>query len=115
MTQNLALLFTVEAERRKQSTSIQRELPRPSDVNSNILRPSHCDPPLTDLQKAEELIKQEMLVMLHHDALTIPPALSASTKLKQPPRLNLVHHAAYLERHPFNEYEEDEVEYVSKT
>lgn len=104
----------MEAERRKQSTSVQRELPRPSDVNSNILRPSHCDPPLTDLQKAEELIKQEMLVMLHHDALKFPPALSAPTKGKQPPRLNLTHHAAYLERHPYNEYEEEEVEYVSK-
>lgn len=100
----------MEAERRKQSTSVQRELPRPSDVNSNILRPSHCDPPLTDLQRAEELIKQEMLVMLHHDSLKFPPVLSVLLKGKQPPRLNLTHHASYLERHPYQEFEEGEID-----
>lgn len=100
----------MEAERRKQSTSVQRELPRPSDVNSNILRPSHCDPPLTDLQRAEELIKQEMLVMLHHDSLKFPPVLSVLLKGKQPPRLNLAHHASYLERHPYQEFEEGEID-----
>lgn len=103
----------MEAERRKQSTSVQRDLPRPSDVNSNILRPAHCDPPLTDLQRAEELIKQEMLVMLHHDALKHPPTLSTVGKNKQPPRLNLAHHASYLERHPFQEFEEEDLEAVS--
>lgn len=103
----------MEAEFKKQSTSVQRGLPRPSDVNNNILRPSHCDPPLTELQKAEELIKQEMLVMLHHDSLKFPPVVAPQGKSKQPPKLNLAHHASYLERHPHIEYEENEIEEVS--
>ena len=32
----------------------------------------NSDPPLTDLQRAEELIKREMVVMLHHDCLETP-------------------------------------------
>ncbi|KFM72811.1 Cell division cycle 5-like protein, partial [Stegodyphus mimosarum] len=101
----------LEAERRKQSTAVQRDLPRPSDVNSNILRPSHCDPPLTELQKAEELIKQEMLIMLHNDALKNPPLQNTGSgkNKSQPIRSNLVHHAAYLERHPYKEYDEAEL------
>ncbi|CAL1262545.1 unnamed protein product [Larinioides sclopetarius] len=104
----------MEAERKKQSTSVQRELPRPSDVNSNILRPSHCDPPLTELQKAEELIKQEMLVMLHHDALKHPSQIPGTGKKPQQPRSNIAHHAAYLERHPYLEYDEEDIEEASQ-
>ncbi|GFR13319.1 cell division cycle 5-like protein [Trichonephila clavata] len=100
----------LEAERKKQSTAVQRDLPRPSDVNSNILRPAHCDPPLTELQKAEELIKQEMLVMLHNDALKNPPQTPGLGKNKPQARLNLAHHASYLERHPYQEYDETDIE-----
>ncbi|GFX99235.1 cell division cycle 5-like protein [Trichonephila clavipes] len=73
----------LEAERKKQSTAVQRDLPRPSDVNSNILRPAHCDPPLTELQKAEELIKQEIT-------------------------------SCFLsERHPYQEYDQTDIEEAS--
>jgi pre-mRNA-splicing factor CDC5/CEF1 len=63
-----------EQELKHKSTAIQRNLPRPSDMNHNILRPAEmvANQPLTDYQKAEELIKQEMLVMLHHDAISDP-------------------------------------------
>ncbi|GBN28248.1 Cell division cycle 5-like protein, partial [Araneus ventricosus] len=104
----------MEAEMKKQSTAVQRDLPRPSDVNSNILRPSHCDPPLTELQKAEELIKQEMLVMMHHDALKHPPQIPGAGKKPQQPRSNVAHHASYLERHPYLEYDEDDVQEASQ-
>ena len=30
------------------------------------------DPPLNDLQRAEEMIKREMIVMMHHDCLETP-------------------------------------------
>ena len=30
------------------------------------------DPPLNDLQKAEEMIKREMILMMHHDCLETP-------------------------------------------
>ncbi|KAG8196130.1 hypothetical protein JTE90_007866 [Oedothorax gibbosus] len=104
----------MEAERKKQSTAVQRELPRPTDVNSNILRPLHCDPPLTDLQKAEELIKQEMLIMLHHDALKHSFTPPVATKNKPtPPQSNMARHAAFLERHPYAEYSIDDISEAS--
>ena len=31
-----------------------------------------ADPPLNDLQKAEEMIKREMILMMHHDCLETP-------------------------------------------
>ena len=59
-------------ELKEKSSSIQRNLPRPSDMNHNILRPVDMVQPLSDYQKAEEMIKEEMLLMLHHDALYEP-------------------------------------------
>uniref|UniRef100_A0A2L2Y4S8 Cell division cycle 5-like protein n=1 Tax=Parasteatoda tepidariorum TaxID=114398 RepID=A0A2L2Y4S8_PARTP len=103
----------LEAERKKQSTAVQRDLPRPSDVNSNILRPSHCDPPLTELQKAEELIKQEMLIMMHNDAIKNPMLLGGQGKKVIPPRGNLAHHQSYLDRHPYVEYGEEDLSTAS--
>ncbi|XP_054720958.1 cell division cycle 5-like protein [Uloborus diversus] len=100
----------LEAERRRQSTSVQRDLPRPSDVNNSILRPSHCEPPLTDLQKAEELIKQEMLIMLHNDSYKNPYQPPGSKNKPLPPKSSLAHHVSYLERHPYKEYDESELE-----
>ncbi|GLG94841.1 Myb protein [Gryllus bimaculatus] len=47
-----------EQELRSRSQVVQRELPRPVDINMAVLRPPHTDPPLTELQKAEELIKK---------------------------------------------------------
>lgn len=104
-----------EAERRKHSTAVQRDLPRPLDMNSSILRPLHCDPPLTELQKAEELVKQEMIVMLHHDALKHPTksqlGLTSKSKINSAHAtvLNRAQHSAYLERHPYEEFSEDEL------
>ncbi|KAL3188014.1 hypothetical protein MRX96_004250 [Rhipicephalus microplus] len=67
---------------------------------------SHA-PPLTELQKAEELIKQEMLVMQHHDALHNP------TEAQQWSRKGAgdeAAHLAYLERHPYQKYSQDELD-----
>ena len=36
---------------RRQSQSVQRAMPRPSDVNATVLRPANVEPPLTGLQK----------------------------------------------------------------
>merc|ERR1719228_1780042 len=46
-----------EAELKRRSQPVQRDLPRPTDMNHSVLRP------LSDLQRAEELIKREMVVM----------------------------------------------------
>ena len=51
---------------------MQRDLPRPTDMNDSVLRPLNSDPPLTELQRAEELIKREMIVMMHHDCVETP-------------------------------------------
>ena len=40
-----------EDEWRRQSQTVQRDLPRPLDVNNAILRPAKSDVPLSDLQK----------------------------------------------------------------
>nr|CDS20428.1 cell division cycle 5 protein [Echinococcus granulosus] len=61
----------------KRSRALQRGLPRPTFVNNAVLRPPPSTPAeeisLTDQQKAEELIKKEMLTMLHYDSLHNPP------------------------------------------
>ena len=41
-------------------------------MNHNILRPVDMMQPLSDYQLAEEMIKEEMLVMLHNDAIESP-------------------------------------------
>lgn len=56
------------------SQSLQRGFPRPHDVNISVLRPLADDVRITDLQKAEELIKREMVTMFHFDALHNPPS-----------------------------------------
>ena len=61
-----------EWEMKHKSQAIQRSLPRPSDINHNVLRPAEMSGQLSDYQHAEEMIKREMLVMLHHDAAHSP-------------------------------------------
>ncbi|CAN7995786.1 unnamed protein product [Ixodes hexagonus] len=104
-------LEILEAERKLQSQAVQRDLPRPLDVNSSVLRPAHTEPPLTDLQRAEELIKQEMLVMQHYDALHHP---TANQRLGGGPRkgapMDEAQHLAYLDRHPYLKYSQDELQ-----
>lgn len=106
-----------EREFRSKSQAVQRSLPRPSDMNMTILRPLNSDPPLTELQRAEELIKREMLVMLHHDVVYNPSETqvgyqSAMKKGRQgqSSALNQAHHLAYLEQHPYEKFEDEELE-----
>uniref|UniRef100_A0A8D9A036 Cell division cycle 5-like protein n=1 Tax=Cacopsylla melanoneura TaxID=428564 RepID=A0A8D9A036_9HEMI len=88
-----------EHELRLRSQVIQKSLPRPFDINI-VLRPSNIDPPLSELQNAEELIKQEMISMLHYDALESP--LSVDKKAaKQSNILSDEEHYAYLKHHPY--------------
>ncbi|VDO03443.1 unnamed protein product [Rodentolepis nana] len=107
----------------KRSQALQRSLPRPTVVNDSVLRPPTEEPGLTDLQKAEELIKQEMLTMLHYDSLHNPPhtllndlsrnaegkLLSATAQQKKLQQLNATHEV-FLRN---NEYEEFDDEILS--
>jgi len=49
--QLMQYLVSGELEMRSRSQAVQRDLPRPVDVNMAVLRPPHTDPPLTELQK----------------------------------------------------------------
>ena len=109
-----------ERELKKRSQAVQRELPRPVDVNSSVLRPTNqSDPALSEIQRAEELIKREMITMLHNDTVysPTPHQQGLSGKNKQPSQKFIVsqaQHLAYLEQHPYVEMEEEELE-IAKT
>lgn len=96
-----------EKEMKSRSQVVQRNLPRPPDVNI-VLRPPNTDPPLTDLQKAEELIKQEMITMLHYDAVYSPEV--GEKGKKQSSVLSQAQHLAYLEQTPYESYSPQDLE-----
>lgn len=60
------------AELALRSQVVQRGGARPRDVNASVLRPRGTGATLTPLQRAEELLKAEMITMLHYDALHDP-------------------------------------------
>ena len=71
--------------------------------------------------QAEELIKQEMLTMLHHDAVYNPtanqamgagPATAKGTASSQKAVVSQAQHLAYLERHPYRQYEDADLKQV---
>ena len=45
--------FTELRELKRRSQAVQRDMPRPSDVNATVLRPANVEPPLTGLQQVE--------------------------------------------------------------
>lgn len=92
-----------EKELKRRSQVIQRSLPRPSDINI-VLRPPNTDPPLTELQKAEELIKQEMITMLHYDAVQNPLPVDSQVGKKQGNVLTQAQHLAYLDQRPYENF-----------
>ena len=81
---------------------IQRDLPRPFEVNTNILRP--IDSSLNDLQKAEELIKKEMVTMLHFDALHNPVSGNKRASNAQ------AQAQSFLNTHPYADFEKEDLE-----
>lgn len=95
------------AELARRSQAIQRKLPRPLEINTAILRPSTEMTGLTDLQKAEELIKQEMVTMLHFDAAKDPVVPPAGVTVKKLPSLQQLQ--AYLDQHPYEDMDEDDL------
>jgi pre-mRNA-splicing factor CDC5/CEF1 len=63
------------------SQPVQRNLPRPTEVNTFILKGKpHKDQKFRDLYQAEELIKQETLQMLRNDILYHPMSNSSKNK-----------------------------------
>lgn len=102
-----ARMLALEKERREKelknrSQVIQRNFPRPIDINTSVLRPPSEMQGLTELQKAEELVKQEMVTMLHYDNLNNPVNGQVN---KRPQFLN-----SYLEQFPYREVSRSEKE-----
>lgn len=86
-------------------------------VNESVLRPASMEP-LSDLQLAEELIKQEMITMLHYDCLHHPSNNVASQLQRAKNRgptstSNNASHIAYLETHPYKTVSTEEMEQVT--
>lgn len=92
------------------SQVIQRKLPRPAEINQSVMRPPAEMQGLTELQKAEELIKREMMTMLHYDALNDPPAGAVSVGKKPQTQ----QHVAWLEQHPYHNVSVRDREAASK-
>lgn len=86
------------------SQVIQRDLPRPLEINTTMLRPASEMQGLNDLQRAEELIKQEMITMLHYDALNDPVSGSSTAPQKKQQHVN------YLDSHPYHKVSIEERE-----
>ncbi|CAB1331020.1 unnamed protein product [Coregonus sp. 'balchen'] len=107
-----------DAEREKElklrHTAVQRTLPRPSEVNESILRPMGTDP-LSELQQAEEIIKKEMITMLHFDCLHHPPANQQRSKQRGPASTsNNAEHIAHLDRHPYQPISNEDLAQASE-
>ena len=102
-------LSAEERERRRRSQTVQRDLPRPSGINTTILKGApHRDQKYRDLYEAEEQIKQEMLVMLRHDLVHHPPPSALHGKGS-----NLATARFELEKNPLEPFSEGEIEEVT--
>ncbi|EDV38652.1 uncharacterized protein Dana_GF24891 [Drosophila ananassae] len=72
-----------KSELEKRSLVIQRNLPRPTEVNTKILRPQSEKQNLSEQQQAEELIKHEMITMQLYDSVKDPVPGQSQQKLEQ--------------------------------
>ena len=100
------------AEKKRQSQAVQRDLPRPSDINSSVLRAGALnDPQVSVIQKAEELIKQEMIIMLHYDSVhnSTDNQLIAKTQRNRNESNPNAQHLSYLEKHPYHRVDDEEL------
>ena len=56
--------------------------------------------------QAEELIKREMMTMLHYDAVFSPTAEQLASKRQL---MNQAQHLAYLEQHPYDSHSPEDI------
>jgi len=79
------------------------------------------DPNFTQLQKAEELVKREMVTMLHYDAVYNPTLAQQGVVpgVKKPQAqkavVNQATHISYLESHPYKKFDEYDLEQAKMT
>jgi len=46
-----------EAALAKRSSAVKRDMPRPTEMNNAVLRPMNSDPPLTELQVRDRIVR----------------------------------------------------------
>lgn len=95
-------------ELKMRSQVIQRNFPRPYDVNLSVLRPPQEMYGLTEMQKAEELIKVEMTTMMIYDNLHNPPLVNGKKKIPQKD------HLLFLDSHQYEHFKEEDLENARK-
>ncbi|RNA45152.1 cell division cycle 5 [Brachionus plicatilis] len=105
-----ARLARLEQQMKLKSLAVQRNLPRPTDVNGNVLRPLDPAQPFSEYQKAEEMIKQEMLSMLHYDAVKNPSGNQCAGPKGQSRPANVDKHLNYLRENGYDEFSVEEME-----
>ncbi|KAJ0178928.1 hypothetical protein K1T71_005703 [Dendrolimus kikuchii] len=94
------------AELALRSQAVQRGLARPCEVNAAVVRGAGGGgAPLSALQQAEELLKAEMVTMLHYDSLRDPPT---GVDKKRQVQVQ-ASHLAYLEHHPYEDFSKEEL------
>ncbi|XP_059469099.1 cell division cycle 5-like protein [Neocloeon triangulifer] len=108
----------LQEELRARSQVIQRALPRPADMNMSIIRTDAQS--LTEMQKAEELIKKEMLVMMHYDAVKNPTLSQMGIKddkmkgSKPSGPLNESQYLNFLQKNPYDNFDENDIKYAKQ-
>jgi pre-mRNA-splicing factor CDC5/CEF1 len=106
---------------KRKPMAVQRNLPRPTDMNDKILRPADMSQSLNEYQKAEEMIKEEMLIMLHHDAVAdpslnqcgIPAGSKKPLNMRNLKPLNEEKHDAFLRENNYDYFSLDEINQVN--
>lgn len=95
----------LEAYQNRQTLAVQRNLPRPVKIPS-VFPIKNKDP---EIALAEKMVADEMLILLHYDALKNPTEkqLIAQNKTNQS-KIN--EHEAFLEKNPFYEIDQHELE-----
>ncbi|XP_065340447.1 cell division cycle 5-like protein [Cloeon dipterum] len=107
-------------ELRARSQAVQRDLPRPADMNMSIIRTDTQS--LNEMQKAEELIKREMLIMMHYDAVKNPTLSQLGIKdPNEKPKgqrpsavINEAQYLSFLQRHPYDNFDEHDIKTAKK-
>ena len=108
IVQNCSCTCVEERERKRRSQAVQRSLPRPSDINSSALRGGQfVDHKHKAIFEAEEMVKEEMVVMLRHDLVHHPTPLAAKNKSAQSARKK------ELEAHPLEKFTDEELAEVA--
>lgn len=102
-----------ERELALRSQVIQRDLPRPFEINMAVLRPPIDSHSLSEMQRAEELIKSEMITMLHYDSL-ITPLPTPPLQTGKRPVVIQAQHIAYLEQNPYENITPEEITYAKQ-